>query len=172
MVKNSDELFIGDMSVIQGSTLSCVLYLIYTLDLPLLFNLNKMTIEQNIVDKAPKSTTYVDDTTTTITLDDKTPKQTQIDTTITKLEDYMNSNFLTMNPTKTKLIIMSKNINLKNQLQINTTTKTIHPTPNFKYLGVMINQELKWNQHINDSKESLIKQMNTRFNSIKLLKKN
>ena len=33
----SEELYSGPMSVIQGSMLSCLLFLLYTLDLPLLF---------------------------------------------------------------------------------------------------------------------------------------
>ena len=168
----SDELHIGDMSVIQGSTLSCLLYLLYTLDLPLLFYEEKLKIEDQIYNKTPNSTTYVDDTTTTVNLPKDDNKQDIINTTTNKLLDYMNSNLLTMNPTKTQLMILSKNPNIKNSLQINTPTKTIKPTDNLKYQGIMIKDDLKWNLHIRDSKESLIKQMTSRTNSIKILKRN
>ena len=167
----SDELHIGDMSVVQGSTLSCLLYLLYTLDLPLLFNESKLTTEEQLTNKEPTSTTYVDDTMTTITLNKDDNKQTQINTTVDKLMDYMNANLLTMNQDKTQLMIISKNPNTKTNLQINTQTKTILPTSNFKYLGILIKDDLKWNLHLRDSKDSLVKQMTTRISSIKLLKK-
>ena len=168
----SDELYIGNMSVIQGSTLSCLLYLLYTLDLPLLFYNSKLTIKQQNSNKEPTSTTYVDDTTTTITLNKDDLYQNQINNTVNKLMDYMNANLLTMNQDKTQLMIITKNLNIKDKLQINTPTKTILPTNSFKYLGIMIKDDLKWNLHIKDSKEALIKQMTTRINSIKLLKRN
>ena len=168
---NSNELHIGNMSVIQGSTLSCLLYMVYTLDLPLLFNENKINVEQSINDDNPKSTTYVDDTTTSIKLLNDTNYQTQIDNTVNTLSDYMNSNYLTMNKTKTQLVILAKDTQLKHQLQINTPTKIIKHTTTFKYLGITINDDMKWNQHIIKSKESLVKQMHTRLNSIKMLKK-
>ena len=167
----SDELHIGKMSVVQGSTLSCLLYLIYTMDLPLLFQESRLNMEQELLDKNPKSNTYVDDTTTTIQLNQNTTYQNQIDNTVTKMNDYMNSNFLTMNDTKTQLFIISKDINTKDKLRINTINKTIKPTNTFKYLGMHISNNLTWNQHISEAKDSLIKQLNTRINAIKLLKK-
>ena len=78
------------------------------MDLPLLFHLNKLTIEQVTIDTNPKSTTYVDDTTTTIQLNKEIGYQQQIDNTVTTLNDYMNSNLLTMNDTKTELFIILK----------------------------------------------------------------
>ena len=57
----------------------------------------------------------------------------------------MNSNYLTMNQDKTQLVIISKHINLKDKLMITTEKKTIKPTRTFKYLGIMMENNLKWN---------------------------
>ena len=48
------------------------------------------------------------DTTTTLTMDPSTNYQNQIDTTMTGLQDYMNVNSLTMNRSKTKLLMSKK----------------------------------------------------------------
>ena len=42
----SDELHSGPFSVIQGSVLSCLLFLIYTLDIPMLFLNTRLSIEK------------------------------------------------------------------------------------------------------------------------------
>ena len=105
------------MSVVQGSTLSCLLYMIYTLDLPLLCLPRKLSMEEEINDTSPKSVTYVDDTTNTSILNKQTSYQT-----MELLTDYMRANYLTLNQSKTQLLIMSKNINTKQQLKIETET--------------------------------------------------
>ena len=57
----SDELHIGPLSVCQGSTLSGLLYLIYTLDYPLIFQERILPISQQIMDDKPTIKTFVDD---------------------------------------------------------------------------------------------------------------
>ena len=60
----SEYLHSNPMSVIQGSGLSCLFYLIYTMDLPLIFSEKvKSTLEDAVAKKDTEATTYVDDTT-------------------------------------------------------------------------------------------------------------
>ena len=54
-------LHIGPRSVIQGSALSCILYIIFTLDLPLIFTENSISVHKEELSKEPKSTTYIND---------------------------------------------------------------------------------------------------------------
>ena len=169
----SDELHIGDMSIVQGSTVSCLLYSLYTLDLPLLFQQHQLTVQEESESTETKATTYVDDTTVSTTMDKDNQKenQTKIDNKMIKLINYMNSNYLTINPTKTQLLILSKDINTREKHNITTETKTSKPTKNFKYLGINICENLKWNEHITTSKESLLKQLTRRITAINKLKK-
>ena len=57
----SSNLHIGNHSVILGSVLSCALYLIYILDLPLLFHTEPHDIIQADNCKRPSVQTFVDD---------------------------------------------------------------------------------------------------------------
>ena len=57
----SDYLHIGSRSVIQGSVLSCILYLIYMLDIPLLFHQKAHTMEQTESCKSHNIQTFIDD---------------------------------------------------------------------------------------------------------------
>ena len=52
----SDSLHIGARSVVQGSALSCVLFLVFTLDLPLIFDNETLTVEQE--DNTARTNSY------------------------------------------------------------------------------------------------------------------
>ena len=62
----SSTLHSGPRSVIQGSGLSCTLYLVYTMDLPLIFEPAAKTVSQSEASNQPESLTYVDDNFITI----------------------------------------------------------------------------------------------------------
>ena len=85
-----------------------------------------------------------------------------------KLINYMNSNRLTVNKSKTQLINMSKNPESLQTLKIKDNPKNITPTKNFTYLGIQIDNSLKWNLNLLDSKKSVYRQLNQRLNTLKL----
>ena len=128
----SDELHIGNMSIVQGSTLSCLLYLIYTMDLPQNSTPHKKLKTKTQNQQHMLTTPRLQYNSIKTTLNTK-PKLTQ---QLQHSNDYMNANLLTMNDNKTQLLIITKNINTKERLKINTTTKVIKPISNFKYLGI------------------------------------
>ena len=72
----------------------------------------------------------------------------------------MNGNKLVINPDKTHLMVMgSKGMAAKrSQVSMVAGTFTIEATETEKLLGGVINQSLKWNQHLNDHESSLLKQ--------------
>ena len=97
----SDELAIGPLSVCQGSTLSGILYIIYTLDYPLIYQQEILPIQEYITDKSPKTTTFVDDSNSRILLTKNTDtNNSKIKEVLENITDYMNANRLVLNQDK------------------------------------------------------------------------
>ena len=84
----------------------------------------------------------------------------------------MGNNKLKLNDDKTHLLIMTTkqkqrlvNINVK----INTPTEEINPIKSEKLLGIFIQDDLKWNEYIQNNEKRLLKQLNTRLNALKMI---
>ena len=158
-------------SVIQGSTLSCLLYLVYTLDIPTLYHTNNPTIEHQLECTEPTPNTFVDDTTIKIDISNPATRQQKLEDALDKIKNYMDSNKLALNPDKTKLFIVSKNPDVRKQLFLDVQPERIKHSPTFQYLGISISQDLKWNEFLLNNKNSLSKQLSKRITAIKKLKK-
>ena len=63
----SQKLLIGPNSVVQGSVMSCLLYLVYILDLPTILHEKNHTPKEQRNCTEPSLETYVDDNFVTIT---------------------------------------------------------------------------------------------------------
>ena len=163
----SDDLYIEKMSVIQGSVQSCLMYLIYVLDLPTIFNQTKLTYEQEVTTKEPTVSTFVDDTVTTVELSKEKNHQEVIDSAMTKLEDYTTSNKLILNKEKTKFLVISKKQSVKVNLVLNADPKIIKPITSFKFLGMVVADNLKWNKFLIEGQSSLLSQLKKRVAALK-----
>ena len=77
--------------------------------------------------------------------------QTQLENDILVLCEWMNENGLVVNTDKTKVMLFSSR-RKKNpvKLQIKMDGKLIENVTKFKYLGVIVNQNLDWSSHVND----------------------
>ena len=75
----SEELFEGPMLIVQGSTLSFLLYLVYILDLPILYQTVNPTVEENEKSDEPSPTTFVDNNVVTVGLDNPVTGQQKIE---------------------------------------------------------------------------------------------
>ena len=86
-----------------------------------------------------------------------------------KLEDWMNGNKLVINPDKTHLMVMgTKGMTAKRrQVTLTAGSYTIKPTKTEKLLGGVVNEDLKWNQHISDHESSLMRQLTSRLNGLR-----
>ena len=161
----SDTLDSGPMSVCQGSTLSGIFYLIYTLDYPLI-HVNKIQSTQQYEESnAPKTTTFVDDSICKIQITDNTThNNNEIIKTLDKITNYMNSNSLVLNKDKSQLLIISENPEIKKgiSIPIKGKEKPIKPTNSMKYLGINIQDDMKWNCFLQDGKDNLIKKTQTK----------
>ena len=168
----SDYLHMNPLSVIQGSGLSCIFYLIYTMDLPIIFNDDvKTTIEDAANTKYTDATTYVDDTTINMYKQVGIPLQQMLDDTIFKLEQYMYANKLVMNTEKTQFMIISKHRDRYRDVKILAEPKNVLGSSNIKLLGLEIAEDLKFNHYLIDSKLSVYKQLTTRLNALRIMKK-
>ena len=166
----SDPLHTGPRSVIQESALSCILYIIFTMDLPLIYDsrANKAGYEEST--NKPKSTSYIDDNFILVRpFEDKTLQQA-LDFTIEKMEDYMANNKLQLNTQKTQLMVLTKKPARRMEIKIAANPKDIIHSPKVKILGIAIDQLLNWKFFLLDGPLSIAKQLKKRLNSLKLLK--
>ena len=121
-----------EYSVVQGSKLSSLLYILYTNEIPLLHKLinnelyykltgdNSTNIYNNIANYVIQ---YVDDSSNLISSDNIEEISKYIDQYFKVLEGFYNLNKLMLNPDKTKFMIFCK-ANLRNNtsnIKLNTT---------------------------------------------------
>ena len=120
----------------QGSILGPLLFILYTHDI--------INISKN------DTTVYADDTTLVVsgrTLQEATDKANLL---LKKFVHYFNINKLSVNPTKTKYIVYYPNQKiLKSKYSTNLLMdeKILEEVKVIKYLGVIINNKLTWNDH-------------------------
>lgn len=167
----SEECHVGQRSVIQGSTLSCLLYLIYILDMPSTFHIKPHSPLQDSKCEHPSTHTYVDDFNTTV----KTPKNnpnkmnTQIQENLKKTQEYMDSNKLALNREKTKIFLITKHPDRKSQVKLNVNDKIIQHTKTINILGICFNEKLTWDNHISVGERSLAQQIRQRLIALRTI---
>ena len=85
------------------------------------------------------------------------------------IEEWINGNKLVINQDKTHLMVMGprKFSAKRKQVSIQAGPYTIKPTETEKMLGGHLHQSLKWNEHIQDNNNSLMKQITGRLNGLK-----
>lgn len=123
----------------QGSILGPLLFLIYINDL-------------RYASEMFNTITYADDTTLTyspnFTFDEKHTSN-QINIELQNIHDWFAANKLSLNVEKTNFMIFhskgTKPLNLK--LEINSSLLT--KVSSFKFLGILLQENLKWNNHVN-----------------------
>ena len=91
-----------------------------------------------------------------------------------KLEEWMNNNKLVINPDKTHLMVLGsgKAAQGRQQVSMMAGEYCIKPSNTEQLLGGQIHQSLRWNEHIADSKSSLLKQLTSRNNGLKRISRN
>ena len=144
---DSSTLLVGNKSVTQGSTLSCIFYLIFILDIP-------QSTHQIVHDpisyrncKMPDIATFVDDNYLIIKKTNKS-LQEHVNDTMTTLKQWMDSNQLALNGDKTTIMVLTKNQRTKMDFQVNIQGKNIKHTPKVKILGMILDENLTWDKHV------------------------
>ena len=93
----SDFLHIRRKSVIQGSVMSCLLYLIYVMDIPNLFHDNQHKVEETDSCPKPSIQTFVDDLMTSIHKESNISLQNTVESSLNIIENYMRANLFALN---------------------------------------------------------------------------
>lgn len=119
----------------QGSILGPLLFLIYINDLHRSSNILKFIL-------------FADDTTILYSNKSLDKSFDTLNKEINKVNEWMKVNKLSLNIAKTNYIIFRKKINQTNMHQIFIDNSTINQVSSTTFLGVMINSELNWKDHI------------------------
>ena len=184
---NSSILNCLDCSVIQGSKLSSLLYILYTNEIP---NLHKLIADQNlfycyykltknkykllhdkIKDKCFNHLTinFIDDSTNLISYEKSDMLINYLTIYYDLLRNFYDINKLTINPDKTELLVSCKTVlrTDANKIKFNADNYLISQKENTKILGFIINNQLNHDKHIN----TLISKVNLRLHTINLIAK-
>ena len=167
----SPPLMSGPRSVIQGSALSCVLYIIFTLDLPLIFDTESIQINHEEYTSHPTSTTYIDDNFVLVKPNEGMNLKEAVNDAMTKVNHYMINNKLQLNPDKTKLMVLTRKPAQRMDIEIQAQPKNIVHSTKVKILGLEIEENLSWKYLLLDGPQAIAKQMRIRVNMLKILKK-
>lgn len=136
--KISDSEFI-QTGIPQGTVLAPILFLIF---------INNFC---NISNISAKLVSYADDTALIFEGSDWDEVKNKVSSEMKIIKHWLDQNLLSLNITKTKFINFSiqrsPNHNIS-EINIQNTDYIIHNTRKIKYLGVILDENLKWQEHI------------------------
>ena len=122
-----------ELGVPQGSILGPLLFLIYINDLP---------------GASPLITKlFADDTCLLFSADSVAALQQIANTELSKIVNWMVSNKLTLNHSKSKFLIITKK-GRNASINIHINNHAIEQVDSIEYLGITIDSKLSWNEHI------------------------
>nr|KAG5702169.1 hypothetical protein BaRGS_033881 [Batillaria attramentaria] len=146
----SDE-HILDMGVPQGSVIA-----------PTLFSVMLHDIESKVGRPDIKMSLYADDLAIWTELPTQLPGKTafmkklyerwrtKFQSCVDDIQGYMGQNGFQLSPEKTSLVVFSRTNGAKNAMSIQIGNVTIKPCSEAKFLGVTLNERLRWQPHISN----------------------
>ena len=165
---DSDVLPVGTKSVTQGSTLSCIFYLIFILDVPQIgHQVSHEQIQYRNCSK-PTYATFVDDNYVIIKKTNKTIEE-HVKETLEEVKNYMDSNHLALNGDKTIIMIISKKKReLKENFKVEIQGQEIKHSRSVKILGNALDENFTWEDHV---EKILIPSLKNRIHTLKITTK-
>ena len=167
----SDQIKLPPVSVIQGGVGAGLLYLCYTTDLPDAIHDHNVNREEAYCIEDGAMVNFVDDGTNYIADKDPQVVSRKLCDNYKKIENWMHTNKLVINADKTHYIVAAtrKTARLRDEVKLQAGGYTIKQSENQKLLGAVVANTAKWNMYIRDHKNSIIKQLNSRINALKML---
>ena len=165
---DSQDLLIRPQSVVQGNTLSCLLFLLYILDSPVLFHDTRHQPLHQRTCTQPTLETYIDDNYIITTKSNFTTIKESIQDIMKKVGEYTSANRLALSKDKTQIMLISKDKNLKQNFKINLSGKEVKHRNNVKILGNMLDENLSWEGQL---KKILIPSLSNRIRTLKAINK-
>ena len=165
-----------NIGVPQGSILGPLCYILYTNDLPeTIFDTNSHAhcskLSTHCAD-CGSLCCFADDSTYSISSKSQELLKQKLDDKYKIMANYLGDSRLKLNDDKTHLLIMmtrNKRRLLNIDIQIKTPTEEIKPIKSEKLLGIIIQEDLKWTEYIQNHDKSLIKQLTARVSALKLV---
>ena len=127
----------------QGSVLGPLLFIIYTNDLPMSLNKAKCIL-------------FADDTTIYIAGLNINELMDSMNNDLTILDDWFRANKLSLNTSKTTYMVFNKiQINICDGETIQIGNEKINRVRQFKFLGIILDDQLNWTQHLKQCKSKM-----------------
>ena len=165
-----------DVGVPQGSILGPLCYILFTNDLPeTVYNTNSHVHWSHLTTHCRECgglCCFADDSTYSVSSDNQDILEEKLNDRYAVLANYMANNKLKLNDDKTHLLIMTtkqKQRIVNIDVKISTANEVIKPIKSEKLLGIFIQDDLKWNNYIQNNEKSLLKQLHSRLNALKLI---
>ena len=162
-----------ECGVPQGSILGPLMYIIFTNDIPDLVHDHPVSYQnpEPVCEHCGSTVCYVDDGTYSVGHTDPAILSQKLSDQYEKISEYMAGNKLVINGDKTHLVVMGTKHTAahRDEVKLEAGPHTILPSTTEKLLGGRISQDLKWNQHILEGDQSLVKQITSRINGLCML---
>ena len=168
-----------ECGVPQGSVLGPLLYVLFTNDLPDIVHTEH---DDPLTYLSPNMqcndcgglVNYVDDATYSFGSNDPAELSDKLSETYKCIAEYMAANKLVINADKTHLLVIGTQAmsEARQLVQLRAGEHVILPTTTEKLLGCNIHQSMKWSEHLQNSEQSLMRQLTSRVNAVSKLSVN
>ena len=136
-----------DIGIPQGSILGPLLFIVFVNSLP---------------DSVQcKCVMYADDTSLLVSSSDPVSLQTALSSNLDMVANWLRSNQLTLNIKKTKLMLFgtSQTLNKFQNISLTYNDNNIDIVDKFKYLGIVLDPYLLWNEQVNHLSSNISKRI-------------